>query len=163
MLFAQKALGLQPSPFDTWLITRGIKTLPLRLERQTKSASELANQLANHPLINSVSYPFRLDHPQQEIAVKQMQSGGAIIAITINGSRNDAYNFCKKLNFFTMAESLGGVESLVCHPATMTHASVRPEIKEKVGITDSLIRFSVGCEDLEDLSEDLNQGLDMLK
>ncbi len=163
MLFAQKALGLQPSPFDTWLITRGIKTLPLRLERQIKSASELANQLANHPLINSVRYPFRLDHPQQEIAVKQMKSGGAIIAITINGSRNDAYNFCKGLNFFTMAESLGGVESLVCHPATMTHASVRPEIKAKVGITDSLIRFSVGCEDLEDLSEDINQGLDMLK
>ena len=157
--FAQKALGLNPSPFDCWLITRGIKTLPLRLERQINNASKIANQLADNPVIKSVRYPFRTDHPQCKLAKSQMALGGAIVTATVNASQADTYSFCKNLQLFKMAESLGGIESLVCHPATMTHASVPRETKLKIGITDSLIRFSVGCEDIEDLSADLNQAL----
>ena len=157
--FAQKALGLNPSPFDCWLITRGIKTLPLRLERQINNASKIANQLADNPAIKSVRYPFRSDHPQWELAQRQMSMGGAIVTATVNATQAQTYSFCKSLHYFKMAESLGGIESLVCHPATMTHASVSKETKLKIGITDSLIRFSVGCEDIGDLSADLNQAL----
>ena len=159
MNFAQKALGLNPSPFDCWLITRGIKTLPMRLERQVNNASKIANQLADNPAIKNVRYPFRSDHPQCKLAKRQMTGGGAIVTATINANQAQTYSFCKSLNFFKMAESLGGIESLVCHPATMTHASVPKETKLKIGITDSLIRFSVGCEDIEDLHADLNQAL----
>ncbi len=160
--FAQKALGLNPSPFDCWLITRGVKTLPLRLERQIKNASKIANQLAETPVIKSVRYPFRNDHPQCKLAKRQMALGGAIVTATINANQVQTYSFCKSLRLFKMAESLGGIESLVCHPATMTHASVPKETKLKIGITDSLIRFSVGCEDIEDLSADLNQALEII-
>ena len=159
LTFAQKALGLNPSPFDCWLITRGIKTLPLRLERQVKNATKVANLLADNPAIKSVRYPFRIDHPQLKLAQKQMTMGGAIVTATVNGTQAQTYSFCKSLSYFKMAESLGGIESLVCHPASMTHASVSKETKSKIGITDSLIRFSVGCEDIEDLSADLNQAL----
>ena len=157
--FAQKALGLNPSPFDCWLITRGIKTLPLRLERQVNNASKIANQLADNPAIKYVRYPFRNDHPQCKLAKRQMAMGGAIVTATVNATQAQTYSFCKSLHYFKMAESLGGIESLVCHPATMTHASVPKETKLKIGITDSLIRFSIGCEDIEDLSADLNQAL----
>ncbi len=157
--FAQKALGLNPSPFDCWLITRGIKTLPLRLEKQILNASKIANQLADNQAIRSVRYPFRSDHPQCKLARKQMAMGGAIVTATVNATQDQTYSFCKSLNYFKMAESLGGIESLVCHPATMTHASVSKERKLKIGINDSLIRFSVGCEDIEDLSADLNRAL----
>ena len=160
--FAQKSLGLNPSPFDCWLITRGIKTLPLRLERQIDNASKIANLLADHPLIKSVRYPFRSDHPQCKLAKRQMTLGGAIVTATLKVSQAKTYSFCKSLSFFKMAESLGGIESLVCHPATMTHSSVSQEIKSKIGITDSLIRFSVGCEDIEDLLADLNQALGII-
>ncbi len=160
--FAQKALGLNPSPFDCWLITRGIKTLPLRLERQIKNASKIANQLADKPIIKSVRYPFRNDHPQCKLAKRQMALGGAIVTVTVNASQAQTYSFCKSLRFFKMAESLGGIESLVCHPATMTHASVPKETKLKIGINDSLIRFSLGCEDIEDLTADLDQALGII-
>ncbi len=157
--FAQKALGLNPSPFDCWLITRGVKTLPLRLERQINNASKIADQLANNQAIKSVRYPFRSDHPQCKLAQRQMARGGAIVTATVKATQPQTYSLCKNLHYFKMAESLGGIESLVCHPATMTHASVPKETKLKIGITDSLIRFSVGCEDIEDLSADLNQAL----
>ena len=160
--FAQKSLGLNPSPFDCWLITRGIKTLPLRLERQIDNASKIANLLADHPLIKSVRYPFRSDHPQCKLAKRQMTLGGAIVTATLKASQAKTYSFCKSLRFFKMAESLGGIESLVCHPATMTHSSVSQEIKSKIGITDSLIRFSVGCENIEDLLTDLTQALGII-
>ncbi len=160
--FAQKALGLNPSPFDCWLITRGIKTLPLRLEKQINNAFEIANQLAKNSGIKSVKYPFRSDHPQYALAKKQMASGGAIVTATVKANQAQTYSFCKSLRFFKMAESLGGIESLVCHPATMTHASVNKKTKLKIGITDSLIRFSIGCEDIEDLSADLNQALGII-
>ena len=163
MVFAQKALGLQPSPFDCWLITRGIKTLPLRLKQQMANAAALADHLANHPQVSWVRYPHRSDHPQQDVALKQMRHGGAIVTIGINASRDQAYAVCKALRWFTMAESLGGVESLICHPATMTHAAVAAEVKQKLGISDGLIRLSVGCEDVSDLIDDLDQALSQLQ
>tara|TARA_Y100001968_G_C19431070_1_gene757053 strand:+ start:589 stop:1758 length:1170 start_codon:yes stop_codon:yes gene_type:complete len=162
MTFAQKALGLHPSPFDCWLITRGVKTLPLRLERQVKNASSLADVLSEHPSIKFVRYPFRADHPQHDIAKQQMNSGGAIITASVKANLNETYLLCKNLKYFTMAESLGGIESLVCHPASMTHASINSKTKKQLGIDDSLIRFSIGCEDLDDLSSDLIKALDQL-
>ncbi len=163
MVFAQKALGLQPSPFDCWLITRGIKTLPLRLTQQMANAAALADHLADHSQVSWVRYPHRSDHPQQGVALKQMRNGGAIVTIGINASRDQAYAVCKALRWFTMAESLGGVESLICHPATMTHAAVAAEVKQKLGISDGLIRLSVGCEDVSDLIDDLDQALSQLR
>ena len=162
MVFSQKALGLQPSPFDCWLITRGIKTLPLRLKQQMTNASALADQLAEHPKVNWVRYPSRRDHPQHAVAVKQMTGGGAIVTASFNASQDQTYALCKRLRWFTMAESLGGIESLICHPATMTHAAVSDEVKAKLGIDAGLVRFSVGCEDLSDLQADLHQALEPL-
>ena len=162
MVFAQKALGLMPSPFDCWLITRGIKTLPLRLRQQMANAAAVADHLAAHPGVAWVRYPLRHDHPQHAVALEQMDGGGAIVTIGLNASREQAYAVCKALRWFTMAESLGGVESLICHPATMTHAAVSPEVKAKLGISDGLVRLSLGCEDLQDLIADLDQALTLL-
>ena len=162
MVFSQKALGLQPSPFDCWLITRGIKTLPLRLKQQMANAAALADQLAGHAKVNWVRYPHRSDHPQHQVATRQMRAGGAIVTVSFNASQEQTYALCKQLRWFTMAESLGGIESLICHPATMTHAAVSTEVKAKLGIDDGLVRFSVGCEDLVDLQADLAQALELL-
>ncbi len=162
MKFAQKSLGLQSSPFDCWLITRGIKTLSLRLEKQVENASNLANYLIKHPSVESLKYPFHQSHPQYHLARKQMQLGGAILTVNLKANQKQSYSFCKGLKYFTMAESLGGVESLVCHPATMTHASVPTKTKEMLGISESLIRFSVGCEDFIDLRNDIVKGLEKL-
>ena len=162
MVFSQKALGLQPSPFDCWLITRGIKTLPLRLRQQMVNAAALADQLADHPKVNWVRYPHRPDHPQHAVAKRQMAAGGAIVTVSFAANQVQTYALCKRLRWFTMAESLGGIESLICHPATMTHAAVSAEMKAKLGIDDGLVRFSVGCEDLVDLQADLQQALELL-
>jgi len=162
MVFSQKALGLQPSPFDCWLITRGIKTLPLRLKQQMANAAALADQLADHAKVNWVRYPHRSDHPQHQVAIRQMRAGGAIVTVSFTASQEQTYALCKQLRWFTMAESLGGIESLICHPATMTHAAVSAEVKAKLGIDDGLVRFSVGCEDLADLQADLAQALELL-
>ena len=162
MVFSQKALGLQPSPFDCWLITRGIKTLPLRLRQQMANAAALADQLADHPKVNWVRYPHRQDHPQHAVAKRQMAAGGAIVTVSFAANQVQTYALCKRLRWFTMAESLGGIESLICHPATMTHAAVSAEMKAKLGIDDGLVRFSVGCEDLVDLQADLQQALELL-
>ena len=162
MVFSQKALGLQPSPFDCWLITRGIKTLPLRLKQQMANAAALADQLASHPKVNWVRYPHRTDHPQHAVALQQMAAGGAIVTVSFSANQEETYALCKCLRWFTMAESLGGIESLICHPATMTHASVSADMKAKLGIDDGLVRLSVGCEDLEDLQSDLQQALRLL-
>ena len=162
MVFSQKALGLQPSPFDCWLITRGIKTLPLRLKQQMANAAALADQLASHPKVNWVRYPHRTDHPQHAVALRQMAAGGAIVTVSFNANQEETYALCKCLRWFTMAESLGGIESLICHPATMTHAAVSADMKAKLGIDDGLVRLSVGCEDLEDLQSDLQQALRLL-
>ena len=162
MVFSQKALGLQPSPFDSWLITRGIKTLPLRLKQQMANAAALADQLALHPKVAWVRYPHRKDHPQHALAQRQMKGGGAIVTVSFQASQEETYRLCKQLKWFTMAESLGGIESLICHPSTMTHAAVSAEVKTKLGIDDGLVRFSVGCEDLRDLRDDLAQALELL-
>ena len=162
MVFSQKALGLQPSPFDCWLITRGIKTLPLRLKQQMANAAALADLLADHPKVNWVRYPKRTDHPQHAVAAKQMKAGGAIVTVSFDANQEQTYALCKQLQWFTMAESLGGIESLICHPATMTHAAVAADVKKKLGIDDGLVRFSVGCEDLTDLQADLHQALELL-
>ena len=162
MVFAQKALGLMPSPFDCWLITRGIKTLPLRLKQQIANAAVVADHLGCHPAVSWVRYPGRHDHPQQAVALKQMKGGGAIVTIGLDANREQAYAFCKALRWFTMAESLGGVESLICHPATMTHAAVSADVKESLGISDGLIRLSLGCEDIADLLADLDHALALL-
>ncbi len=162
MKFAQKSLGLQPSPFDCWLITRGVKTLTLRMNQQIKSATALANLLAKNSAVNWVRYPFREDHPQHHIALKQMSAGGAIITASLKANLKQTFSICRSLNYFTLAESLGGIESLVCHPASMTHASVNAKTKAFLGIDDSVVRFSVGCEDLNDLSKDLQNGLELL-
>lgn len=155
MLFAQKSLGLNPSPFDSWLITRGLKTLPLRIKEQTKNAEIIAQELSSNTLISKLIYPFHKDHPQYELAQSQMKMGGSMITINLDLNKTQTFKFCKKLKYFSLAESLGGVESLICHPATMTHASVSEHIKAKLGITDSLVRLSIGCEDLDDLISDI--------
>ena len=159
MLFAQKALGLQPSPFDAWLTTRGQRTLALRMERHSANALDLAGWLESRPGVRQVRYPFLPSHPQHELARRQMRAGSGILTAELDCPAEKALEFCRQLRLFTLAESLGGVESLVCHPPTMTHASVPPEVRRKVGIGDGLIRFSVGIEDVEDLRRDIDQAL----
>ncbi len=159
MVFAQKALGLQPSPFDAWLTTRGQRTLALRMERHSANALELAGWLEKHPRVRSVRYPFLPSHPQHELARRQMGAGSGIFIAELAGTLEQALEFCRSLQLFTLAESLGGVESLVCHPASMTHASVPPEVRRGVGIGDGLLRFSAGIEDGADLRADLETAL----
>jgi len=156
MMFAQKSLGLQPSPFDAWLTTRGARTLAVRMERHCANALALAGWLEKRSRIQWVRYPFLPSHPQYELAKQQMSGGSGIITFALDG---DARAFCRKLKLFTLAESLGGVESLVCHPATMTHAMVPKSVRERVGITDGTVRFSVGIEDAADLIADVEQAL----
>jgi len=155
MIFAQKSLGLNPSPFDCWLITRGLKTLPLRIENQTENATFLARKLESHKLIDQLIYPFNKNHPQYKLAKSQMKIGGSMMTLKLKLNKKDTFNFCKKLEYFKLAESLGGVESLICHPASMTHASVDKEVRNILGINDSLVRLSIGCEDSKDLLSDL--------
>jgi cystathionine beta-lyase/cystathionine gamma-synthase len=159
MLFAQKALGLQPSPFDAWLTARGQRTLALRMERHSASALELAAWLEQRKGVKRVSYPFLPSHSQCALAKRQMKSGSGIFLAELDCSAGQALEFCRSLKLFTLAESLGGVESLICHPATMTHASVPREVRQKVGIGDGLLRFSVGIEDVSDLRRDMEEAL----
>lgn len=160
MTFAQKALGLQPSPFDAWLTTRGQRTLALRMERHCANALELARWLESRKGVRLVRYPFLPSHPQYRLARRQMKAGSGIFTAELDCSAAAALAFCRRLRLFTLAESLGGVESLICHPPTMTHASVPPDVRRKVGIGDGLLRFSVGIEDVEDLRQDIEQALD---
>lgn len=157
MIFAQKALGLHPSPFDSWLISRGVKTQALRMERHHANALGLAEFLESRWPQAKVRYPFLPSHPQHALAKKQMAGGSGIVTADFGLPLDETKAFLDRLRYFTLAESLGGIESLVCHPASMTHASVPRETREAVGITDSLVRFSVGIEHLEDLISDLEQ------
>lgn len=159
MIFAQKALGLQPSPFDAWLTARGQRTLALRMERHSASALELARWLEQRPGVKFVRYPFLPSHPQHELARRQMRAGSGLIIAELDCPAGQALDFCRRLRLFTLAESLGGVESLICHPATMTHASVPLDVRLKVGISDGLLRFSVGLEDAPDLQADIDRAL----
>ncbi len=163
MVFAQKALGLQPSPFDAWLVSRGVKTLAVRMEKHQENALSLATELEHSPMALKVQYPFLPSHPQYAIAKRQMSGGSGIVTAEMNLSFDQTMLFLRYLKIFTLAESLGGVESLVCHPATMTHASIPADIRREVGISDSLIRFSVGIENRNDLLADIEQAFQRAK
>lgn len=159
MVFAQKALGLQPSPMDAWLTLRGAKTEAIRMERHCSNALAFAEFLENETDAVAVRYPFLPSHPQYEIARRQMSGGSGIVTVDFGFDLESTLAFLERLNFFPKAESLGGIESLCCHPASMTHASVPRETREAVGITDSLVRFSVGIETVDDLIADVIQAL----
>jgi cystathionine gamma-lyase len=159
LTFLQNAAGAIQGPFDSFLALRGVKTLALRMERQSASALQLAHWLAQHPRIRRVRYPGLASHPQHELARRQMRTFGAMIAVELDGSANDARRFLERCRLFTLAESLGGVESLISLPALMTHAGTAPEVRASLGITESLIRISVGIEDAEDLTRDLEVAL----
>jgi cystathionine gamma-lyase len=155
LTFLQNAAGAIQGPFDSFLALRGVKTLALRMERQSASALQIAHWLAQHPRIRRIRYPGLASHPQHELARRQMRTFGAMIAVELDGSANDARRFLERCRLFTLAESLGGVESLISLPALMTHAGTAPEVRASLGITESLIRISVGIEDAEDLTRDL--------
>ena len=158
--FLQNAIGAVGGPFDSFLALRGLKTLPLRMRHSSESALEIASMLERHPRVERVLYPGLPSHPQYALAQRQMANGGSgIVTFFLKGALPEARRFLERLEVFTLAESLGGVESLVDHPAIMTHASVPPEARAKLGISDSLVRLSVGIEDLEDLVADLEAAL----
>lgn len=159
MAFAQKALGLQPAPLDCWLTSRGLKTLAVRMERHSENALAFARYLEDETSAVAVRYPFLPSHPQHEIAKRQMRGGSGIVTVDFGLDLPDTLAFLERLALFPKAESLGGVESLCCHPASMTHASVPKERREAVGITDSLVRFSVGLESIGDLIADVRNAL----
>ena len=158
MGFIQNAVGSVPSPFDCFLILRGVKTLAVRMERSAANAHALAEYLEGHPCVERVVYPGLPSHPQFQVAKRQMRSGGAMITMFIKGGLEASRRFLETVKVFSLAESLGGVESLIEHPAIMTHASIPKEVREKTGIADGLIRLSVGIEDLDDLRADLEMG-----
>ncbi|WP_313383300.1 cystathionine gamma-synthase [Chishuiella sp.] len=150
-------------PQDSYLVLRGIKTLAVRMDRHCSNGMKVAKFLENHPKIAHVYYPGLENHPQHEIAKKQMKDFGGMVTFTLtSGKREDAFKILENLSVFTLAESLGGVESLANHPATMTHASIPAEKRAEIGITDDLIRLSVGIEDIDDLLEDLEQVLNLV-
>ncbi len=156
--FAQNALGAVPSPFDAWLILRGIKTLPVRMDRQCSNAEVLAKFLHGHPAVSKVHYPGLPDDPGHAIARKQMRRFGGMMSFELKDAAH-AVERLRRVQVITMAESLGGVESLIEHPDSMTHLSVPKDQRLKQGITEGLVRFSVGLEDSEDLTEDLTRVL----
>ena len=159
MAFLQNAVGAIAGPFDSFLALRGVKTLALRMERQCASALRIAQWLAEHPRIARVHYPGLTAHPQHELARRQMRAFGAMITVEVSGTRDDARRFLERCRLFTLAESLGGVESLISLPALMTHASTPAEARAALGITDRLVRISVGIEDADDLIADLEAAL----
>jgi cystathionine gamma-lyase len=159
--FIQKSIGAVPAPLDCWLTLRSIKTLAYRMKAHNENAIAICDVLENDKRIKKIFYPGLKSHPQYDIIRKQMRGFGGMISVDM-GTYEAAQNFCNALNIFQIAESLGGVESLVCHPATMTHASVPKEFRDRLGITDGLVRLSVGIEDIEDLLEDIKNALNKL-
>ena len=158
--FIQNASGAVPGPMDSFLTLRGIKTLHLRMQRHCENAAQIAHYLKNHPKIEKVYWPGFEDHPNHQVAKSQMTDfGGMLSFITKGANYASAIQIVEKLKLFTLAESLGGVESLAGHPASMTHASIPKEIREKSGVVDALIRLSVGVEDVRDLIADLDQAI----
>lgn len=160
LYFIQNASGAVPGPQDCFLVLRGIKTLHIRIQRHCENGKAVAHYLKSHPKVDKVYWPGFKDHPNHDIATQQMKDyGGMVSFTTIKGTLESAVDFVERLQVFTLAESLGGVESLAGHPASMTHASIPRKDREKTGVVDSLIRLSVGIEDVEDLIEDLKQAL----
>ena len=165
--FIQMSVGAVPSPFDCWLVQRSLKTLAVRMKAHNKNAFEIAHKIKSSPKVKSIYYPGLASHTNHDIAkIQQIDPNGnhafgGMISIDL-GSINNAKSFVKFLKIFTLAESLGGVESLVCHPASMTHASIPKEIRSSLGVTDGLVRLSVGIEDLNDLEEDIDIALEKI-
>ena len=159
LLYLQNAVGSIMNPFDSFLLLRSLKTLPVSMERHCSNAIQIANFLESHNSIQRVIYPGLESHPQHEIAKEQMNGFGGMISVEIKGGLEGAKKFLERTEIFSLAESLGGVESLIEHPAIMTHASIPPEVREEIGISDGLVRLSVGIEALEDLTDDLEKAL----
>jgi cystathionine gamma-lyase len=158
--YIQNAVGAVPAPWDCFLLLRSTKTLHVRVERHCQNAARIADFLAEQPQIERVVYPGRADHPQHAIAKKQMRGGyGGMITAYLKGGLPAARAFLERVQLFSLAESLGGVESLIEHPAIMTHASVEKPLREAMGLTDGLVRFSVGIEDVDDLIADIHEAL----
>ncbi len=156
----QNSCGAVPGPMDSFLVLRGIKTLHLRMQRHCENGKVIAHFLKQHPKVGDVYWPGFTSHPNHKIAKKQMDDFGGMISFNINGNKlEDAVTVVSNTHYFTLAESLGGVESLCSHPVSMTHAAIPKKIREKTGVVDSLIRLSVGIEDVEDLIEDLEKAI----
>lgn len=163
LYFIQNSTGAVPGPLDAFLVLRGIKTLHLRIQRHCENGKEIANFLKNHPKVGNVYWPGFESHPNHEVAKKQMNDFGGMMSFNLVGNKlDDAIAVVSNTHYFTLAESLGGVESLCGHPASMTHAAIPKQEREKTGVVDSLIRLSVGVEDIEDLVADLKQALDKI-
>lgn len=161
--FHQNAVGAVPGPFDAWLVMRGLKTLSVRMREHCKNAETIARHLDKHPAIEKVIYPGLSSHPQHDLAKKQMDGFGGMLSCVVRGGVENARIVLNNTKLFALAESLGGVESLIGHPATMTHASIPKEIREERGLVDGLIRLSCGIEDVEDLIEDLDNALSKIE
>jgi cystathionine gamma-lyase len=159
LAFLQNSIGAVQGPFDSFLALRGLKTLHLRMRAHNDNALALAQWLETHPAIEKVLYPGLESHPQHALAKRQMDGFGGIVTIFVKGGLDAARRFCERTELFTLAESLGGVESLVNHPAIMTHASIPPERRAQLGLFDNLVRLSVGVEDHDDLRKDLQDAL----
>ena len=159
LAFLQNSIGAVQGPFDSFLALRGLKTLHLRMQAHCANALALAQWLESHPAIERVLYPGLVSHPQHALAKQRMQGFGGIVTIFVKGGLESAKRFCERTTLFTLAESLGGGESLVNHPAIMTHASIPPDRRAQLGLFDNLVRLSVGVEDLEDLRRDLDAAL----
>ena len=157
--FYQNAIGGTPGPFDSWLVLRGIKTLAVRMKKHEENAMKIAEFLEKHPKVKKINYPGLKSHPQHELAKKQMSGFGGMISFEVNGDREATKKIVESTKLFALAESLGGVESLINHPFTMTHVGVPAEHKARLGIVENLIRLSVGIEDTNDLIEDLKKAL----
>ena len=160
--FIQNSTGGVLAPFDSFLLIRGIKTLGVRMDRHVENAQRAASYLKNHPAVKKVYYPGLPDDPGYEINQKQAKNGGVMISFELYENYN-VETFFSSLKLIALAESLGGVESLVCHPASMTHASIPREIRQQVGITDGLIRLSIGIEDVQDILADLDYAINNSK
>lgn len=159
MAFLHNAVGAIQGPFDSFLVMRSLKTLALRMERHCQNAAVIAEWLEKHPSVAKVRYPFLPSHAQHDLAKRQMRAGGGMVTIHLKGGLEPARRMLERTELFSLAESLGGVESLIEHPAIMTHASIPPEQRAAIGIDDGLVRLSVGVEDVNDLLADLEQAL----
>jgi cystathionine gamma-lyase len=157
--FLQNSMGAVPAPFDCWLVLRGVKTLSVRMRQHAENAMKIAQFLEEHPAVSRVVYPGLPSHPQYALAQEQMLGPGGMITFYLAGGLEAARSMLERVEVFALAESLGGVESLIEHPAIMTHASVPPEVRAELGMTDDLVRLSVGIEDVDDLLEDLARAL----
>jgi cystathionine gamma-synthase len=157
--YLANALGVGQSPFDSWLVLRGMKTLVPRMKMHETNAGAVATFLEKHPAVKKVNYPGLESHPRHELAKRQQYGFGGMVSFEVNGGMEKVNSVLRSVKIFAVAESLGGIESLICHPVTMTHASMNPVLREQAGINERVIRLSIGIEDVQDLIEDLDQAL----